>query len=205
MIVNYSSSSSSEEETESSSKDDSSPLRKRGKLDTETRFVNLWMVDLLKGKLANQPSWYLACLFLTPWRRCSENLKNSGAIKVKSMKGDSGPSSMSGETGLHTCSVLMILRRPFWSYSMRWWRLHLLTASLWPCLKSFTSVSQKLWFCGITGSNHLSSPFGPVWHSSRSQCYLIKTSLGFFTLCLLWVIVILNTVYNPRKRNVSHK
>ncbi|KAF4094988.1 U6 snRNA phosphodiesterase 1 isoform X2 [Onychostoma macrolepis] len=36
MIVNYSSSSSSEEETESSSKDDSSPLRKRGKLDTET-------------------------------------------------------------------------------------------------------------------------------------------------------------------------
>uniref|UniRef100_A0A672NK74 U6 snRNA phosphodiesterase n=1 Tax=Sinocyclocheilus grahami TaxID=75366 RepID=A0A672NK74_SINGR len=36
MIVNYSSSSTSEEETESSSKDDSSPLRKRGKLDTQT-------------------------------------------------------------------------------------------------------------------------------------------------------------------------
>ncbi|XP_016375266.1 U6 snRNA phosphodiesterase-like isoform X1 [Sinocyclocheilus rhinocerous] len=34
MIVNYSS--TSEEETESSSKDDSSPLRKRGKLDTQT-------------------------------------------------------------------------------------------------------------------------------------------------------------------------
>lgn len=55
MIVNYSS--SSEEEAESSSKDDSTPLRKRGKLDTETRFapVNLWIMDLLKAKLANQP------------------------------------------------------------------------------------------------------------------------------------------------------
>ncbi|KAK2867086.1 hypothetical protein QQF64_022755 [Cirrhinus molitorella] len=37
MIVNYSSSSGSEEETENTSKDDSSPVRKRGKLDTQTR------------------------------------------------------------------------------------------------------------------------------------------------------------------------
>lgn len=37
MIVNYSSS-SSEDETENSSKNDSSPSRKRGKLDSESRF-----------------------------------------------------------------------------------------------------------------------------------------------------------------------
>lgn len=47
MIVSYSS--SSEEETESSSKDDSSPLRKRAKLDTETRFgaFDLLFLDLV--------------------------------------------------------------------------------------------------------------------------------------------------------------
>jgi len=83
MIVNYSSS-SSEDETENSSKNDSSPSRKRGKLDNESRFgafdllwfsfilicisralnssftciapVNLWIMDLLKAKQANQPS-----------------------------------------------------------------------------------------------------------------------------------------------------
>lgn len=66
MIVNYSSS-SSEDETENTSKDDSSPLRKRGKLDTENRFasVKLWTMDLLKGKQSNQPTRHLDCLFLT--------------------------------------------------------------------------------------------------------------------------------------------